>query len=292
MKVVARTAGWRSSVHERKPHKISQISTTETFPLNKFEAAGRQWATTGKGRIRSKITDENSTKNGWTDIVFAQEEAKQNQPRILYRNLSSTHAASKPSKLTVSNVLIQFSLGAVGDTLAGGVPYEILVPQNECALQSENCHFIRGLCVPVVSLCGSVGWWGVVVIYNRGFQRMKLSMEHACESPCHGSPQAGLYVCFPCTLCFLLRTWKRLETTAGSWRRQWIWSPPWIKQPRRKCASCLHKKTHKRPGQQKEKNVQVKNWQKMTMRSHLQKIQGQHQNMGKRQNSMKCQKLR
>ena len=61
-------------------------------------------------------------------------------------------------KLTLSNALIQFLLGAVGDTLAGGVPYEMLVPQDERALQPGNCHFIRGLCASVVSLCGSVGW--------------------------------------------------------------------------------------------------------------------------------------
>ena len=95
------------------------------------------------------------------EIVCAQEEAKQNKPHIVYRNLSSTHAASKPIKADVirlSNLLSQFLLGPIGDTLAGGVPYEMLVPQDEGVLQSENCHFIRGLCAPVVSLCGSVGW--------------------------------------------------------------------------------------------------------------------------------------
>ena len=35
------------------------------------------------------------------EIVFAQEEAKQNKPHIVYRNLSSTHAASKPIKADV-----------------------------------------------------------------------------------------------------------------------------------------------------------------------------------------------
>ena len=92
------------------------------------------------------------------EIVCAQEEAKQNKPHIVYRNLSSTHAASKPIKADVIRLSNQFLLGAVGDTLAGGVPYEMLVPQDECALQSENCHFIRGLCAPVVSLCSNVGW--------------------------------------------------------------------------------------------------------------------------------------
>ena len=50
------------------------------------------------------------------EIVCAQEEAKQNKPHIVYRNLSSTHAASKPIKADVirlSNLLSQFLLGAV-----------------------------------------------------------------------------------------------------------------------------------------------------------------------------------
>ena len=70
------------------------------------------------------------------EIVFAQEEAKQNKPHIVYRNLSSTHEASKPIKADVirlSNLLSQFLLGAVGDTFAAGMPYEMLVPQDDRA---------------------------------------------------------------------------------------------------------------------------------------------------------------
>ena len=83
------------------------------------------------------------------EIVCAQEEAKQKKPHIVYRNPSSTHAASKPIKADVIRLSNQ---------LPEGVPYEMLVPQDEGVLQSGNCHFIRGLCAPVVSLCGSVGW--------------------------------------------------------------------------------------------------------------------------------------
>ena len=64
-----------------------------------------------KRRIRSKMTDEDCTKKGWMEIVFAQEEAKQNKPHIVYRNLSSTHAASKPIKADVIQCAHSISAG-------------------------------------------------------------------------------------------------------------------------------------------------------------------------------------
>ena len=145
----------------------------------------------GKQRIWSKNTDEYCSKNRWWSSLH---ERKPNKiGPILNTETSSTNAASKPKKADI--ILCAHSIfcwGSVGDASARAMPYEMLVPRCECVLQRVNCHFIRALCAPSISPCGSCRM--VMDGGHQSFFWRAFGTEHACESPRHGSPQAGLFL--------------------------------------------------------------------------------------------------
>ena len=68
----------------------------------------------------------------------------------------------------------------------------MLVPRCKGILQCVNFHFIRALCAPSVSPCGSCG----TVMDGHGHLHTVLSFPTNCayESLRHGSPQAGLFL--------------------------------------------------------------------------------------------------
>ena len=99
-------------------------------------------------------------------------------------------------------------------------------------------------------LCAPVDWWSSTCCL---FKDSCWARRCVWATPPWVPTSWFVFLYFPCTLCFLLSTWKSSETKAEAWRRRWIWSPLWIKQPRRKCAqSCLHK-TRGKSGQQQTK---------------------------------------
>ena len=118
------------------------------------------------------------------------------------RNLSSTTTASQPKKADIIQcALSNFCWGCVGDALARRMPYEMLVPRCTGILQRVNCHFIRALCAPSVSPCGSCGMvmdghesWSSTYCHFQRILLKGLCTEHAYESLRHGSPQAGLFL--------------------------------------------------------------------------------------------------
>ena len=151
-------------------------------------------------------------------IVIAWEEAKQNRPDTEYRNLSSTNAASKPKKADI--ILCAHSIfcwGSVGDASARAMPYEMLVPRCECVLQRVNCHFIRALCAPSVSPCGSCRM--VMDGGHQSFFEGPLARRMLVSHPAMGRHKLVCF-CLPCTLCCLsFCTLKSCETKAEAWRK-------------------------------------------------------------------------
>ena len=97
--------------------------------------------------------------------------------------------------------------GCVGDTLARRMPYEMLVPRCKGILQCVNFHFIRALCAPSVSPCGSGG----MVMDSYGHLHTVISKEFCWRAfarsmlMSHSAMDGHKLVCFclPCALCFL-----------------------------------------------------------------------------------------
>ena len=125
----------------------------------------------------------------WMDIVIEQwcalEDAKQKKARAGCRNHSSTTTASQPKKADIIQCAhVIFCWGSVRDTLARRMPYEMLVPRCKGILQRVNCHFIRALCAPSVSPCGSGG----MVMDSYGHLHTVLSFpRNFVEGPLHGA---------------------------------------------------------------------------------------------------------
>ena len=133
---------------------------------------------------------------------------KQKKARAGCRNLSSTTTASQPKKADIIQcVRVIFCWGSVRDTLARRMPYELLVPRCEGILERVNCHFIRALCAPSVSPCGSCG----TVMDGHGHLHTVISKEFCWRAfarsmlMSHSPMGRHKLVCFclPCTLCFL-----------------------------------------------------------------------------------------
>ena len=143
MNIVARTAGWRSSLSNGAGW-ISSLSN------------GAHWRKPNKRRRGPGA------------------ETSLQQPQHHSRR-----------KLTLSNVLMLFLCwGCVRDTLARRMPYEMLVPRCRGILQRVNCHFIRALCAPSVSPCGSGG----MVMDGHGHLHTVLSFpKNFVEGPLHGA---------------------------------------------------------------------------------------------------------
>ena len=68
--------------------------------------------------------------------------------------------------------------------------------QDERILLRANCHFIRAVCSPAVSLCGScrmvLGIRSHLHTVISSFRKRALGTEHACEPLRHRWPQTGL----------------------------------------------------------------------------------------------------
>ena len=145
MNIEARTAGWRSSLSNGAGW-ISSLSN------------GAHWRKPNKRRRGPGA------------------ETSLQQPQ---------HHSHSRRKLTLSNVLMLFLCwGCVRDTLARRMPYEMLVPRCKGILQRVNCHFIRALCAPSVSPCGSCG----TVMDGHGHLHTVLSFpKNFVEGPLHGA---------------------------------------------------------------------------------------------------------
>ena len=205
-------------------------------------------------------------------------QTKEGEGRV-QKPLFNNHSITAKESWQYPMCSFNFCWGCVGDTLARRMPYEMLVPRCKGILQRVNFHFIRALCAPSVSPCGSCG----TVMDGHGHLHTVISKEFCWRAfarsmlMSHSPMGRHKLVCFclPCALCFLsLCTLKSWETKAEAWRRCWNaactaaheeTSPLRWKQPRLKCAhSCLHKKHCKeRLSDNRKIHTQVKNWRNM-----------------------------
>ena len=132
------------------PHMLASKSS-------QTQDSRQQRATTRKRRIRSKITDEYCSKNRWMEIDIEQrrasEEANQNKTDA-ETFLQQTQDQSQ-RRLILSYVFFSNSAGARRGRIGQGNALWNARPTMRRYLQRVNCHFIRALCAPSVSSCGS-----------------------------------------------------------------------------------------------------------------------------------------
>ena len=129
----------------------------------------------------------------------ASEEANQNKTDA-ETFLQQTQDQSQ-RKLILSYVFFQILLGAVGDASWNARP------KMRRYLQRVNCHFIKALCAPSVSSCGSCR-----MVMDGGHLHISSFPKIFVEGPLarsmlvsHSAMCRYKLVCFclPCTLCFL-----------------------------------------------------------------------------------------
>ena len=127
-------------------------------------------------------------------------QTKEGEGRV-QKPLFNNHSITAKESCHYPMCSFNFCWGCVGDTLARRMPYEMLVPRCKGILQRVNCHFIRALCAPSVSPCGSCGMvmdghesWSSTYCHFQRILLKGLCTEHAYESLRHGSPQAGLFL--------------------------------------------------------------------------------------------------
>ena len=167
MNIEARTAGWRSSLSNGAGW-ISSLSN------------GAHWRKPNKRR-RGRV------------------------PKPLFNNHSITAKESWHYHYPMCS--FNFCWGCVGDALERRMPYEMLVPRCKGILQRVNCHFIRALCAPSVSPCGSCG----TVMDGHGHLHTVIAKEFCWRAfarsmlMSHSPMGHHKLVCFclPCALCFL-----------------------------------------------------------------------------------------
>ena len=87
----------------------------------------------------------------WATARIRGSQPKQNR----CRDLSSTNSGSKPKKTDIILCLLSNSAGARRGRIGQGNALWNARPKMRRYLQRVNCHFIRALCAPSVSSCGS-----------------------------------------------------------------------------------------------------------------------------------------
>ena len=145
----------------------------------------------GKQRIRSKNTDEYCSKNRWWSSLHERKPNKIGPIPNTETFLQQTQLQSQ-RKLMLSYVLIQFFAGVRRGRIGQGNALWNARPKMWMCLAACELPFYKGaLCafnLTLWQLQDGDGWWS-----SKFFWRA-FGTEHACESPRHGSPQAGLFL--------------------------------------------------------------------------------------------------
>ena len=92
----------------------------------------------------------------WAMALIGGSQTKEGEGRV-QKPLFNNHSITAKESWHYPMCSFNFCWGCVGDTLARRMPYEMLVPRCKGILQCVNFHFIRALCAPSVSPCGSCG---------------------------------------------------------------------------------------------------------------------------------------
>ena len=116
-------------------------------------------------------------------MLIGGSQTKEGEGRV-QKPLFNNHSITAKESWHYPMCSFNFCWGCVGDTLARRMPYEMLVPRCKGILQRVNCHFIRALCAPSVSPCGSGG----MVMDSYGHLHTVLSFPtNFAEGPLHGA---------------------------------------------------------------------------------------------------------